>query len=375
MKFVVSSTELLRHLNAISKVISNKNTLPILDNFLFHLSDNKITITASDLETTLISSVIPERMEGEGYIAIPSKILTDTLKEFAEQPLTFQVDLESCAIEILSETGKFSIVGQDGQDYPELPKLQEEQRSIQFGHDVLLHGIEKTIYATADDELRPVMNGIFVEFSNNNVNFVATDAHKLVRYQRKDLVCDFDASFVLPKKPAQLLKGILPKEEFDVTLKFDDYNAVFEMTDYYMVCRLVEGKYPPYNSVIPKNNPNIVTVDRLDFYNTLKRVSVFANQASNLVKLDIRKEEMVVSAQDVDYAISGVERVACNNEGAEIEIGFKSTFLLEILNNINAPEIRLELCDPSRAGLILPSENEFEHENILTLLMPMMVGV
>jgi DNA polymerase-3 subunit beta len=375
MKFVVSSTELLSHLNAISKVISSKNTLPILDNYLFQLEDNRLTITASDLESTLITSLDLDNTEGNGDVAVPAKLLNDTLKEFPEQPLTFQINLENSAIDIYSENGKFSIVGQIGDDFPQLPELKEEAAAtIDVNHDVLLNGIAKTLFATADDELRPVMNGIFIELGNDDLTFVASDAHKLVRYKRRDAKAEIESSFILPKKPAALLKNLLPKEEFDVKLQFDDKNAFFTLSNYKLICRLVEGNYPSYNSVIPTNNPNKMIVDRLQLFNTIKRVSVFANQASNLVKLHIDDNQLVVSAQDVDFSISAVERLKCQYEGDEIEIGFKSTFLLEILANLSSADVKVELSDPTRAGLLLPAEKDFEEEDVLMLLMPMMIN-
>ncbi len=375
MKFVVSSTELLSHLSAISKVISSKSTMPILDNFLFQLSETELTITASDLESTLITSLELDNIEGEGAVAVPAKLITDTLKEFPEQPLTFQIDGESYLVEIYSDNGKFSIMGQNAEDFPEQPQLDEEgASSIDVSHVVLQKGIEKTLFATADDELRPVMNGVYVELTPDFMSFVASDAHKLVRYRRLDAKAEFESSFILPKKPASLLKNLLPKEEFDVKLEFDDKNAFFTLSNYKLICRLVEGNYPTYNSVIPTNNPNKMIIDRLNFFNTVKRVSVFSNQASNLVKLNISDNQLVVSAQDIDFSISAVERINCEYEGEEIEIGFKSTFLQEILTNISTGDVKVEMSDPTRAGLLLPAENE-EDEDMLMLLMPMMINV
>ncbi|MDP2889072.1 MAG: DNA polymerase III subunit beta [Bacteroidota bacterium] len=375
MKFVVSSTELLSHLSAISKVINSKNTLPILDNYLFLLEENLLTVTASDLESTLITSLELDNTNGTGAIAVPAKLMNETLKEFPEQPLTFQIDPETFAIEIFSQNGKFSIVGQNGEDFPQQPILNEDIAStINLNHTVLLNGINKTLFATADDELRPVMNGIFVELSTEDIKFVASDAHKLVRYKRFDAKAEKDASFILPKKPAALLKSLLPKEEFDVKLEFDDKNAFFTLSNFKLICRLVEGNYPSYNSVIPTNNPNQLIIDRVEFYNTVRRVSVFSNQASNLVRLKLTENQLVVSAQDIDFAISAVERLSCQYEGEDMEIGFKSTFLQEILSNLSATDVKMELSDPTRAGLLLPAENEHEEENILMLLMPMMIN-
>ena len=375
MKIVVSSSELLGHLQSISRVISSKNTLPILDNFLFNLSGNDLEITASDLESTLITRMKLENTDGDGTIALPARILLDTLKEFSVQPLTFDINMETMAVVISSENGKFNVVGQNGIDFPALPAIKKEKKfSFAINADVLLSGISKTLFATADDELRPVMGGIFVEASTDKITFVASDAHKLVRYQRTDAQADDNASFILPKKPASLLKNILTKEEGAVTVEFDDKNAFFILGNYKVVCRLVEGNYPNYNSVIPKNNPRKITIDRVEFFNTLRRVSVFSNQASNLVKLQLKGNQVMVSAQDIDFSISAYERIKCQYEGDEIEIGFKSVFLLEILSNIGSQDVMIELADPTRAGLFLPAITENESEDLLMLLMPMMIN-
>jgi len=375
MKFVVSSTELLSHLQAVSRVISAKNTLSILDNFLFKLEDSELEITASDLETTLVTRMSLQNASESGSIAVPARILTDTLKEFPEIPLTFEIDLTNLSIVINSENGKFTIVGQNAGDFPQMPVVKPDKKnSIEISPDVLLNGISKTLFATADDELRPVMNGVFIELSPDDMTFVASDAHKLVRYKRTDSKAEENASFILPKKPAGLLKNVLPKEENNVVMEFDDKNAFFTMTDYRLVCRLVEGNYPAYNSVIPVNNPNKLTIDRTEFLNTLRRVSVYSNQASNLVKLQLTGNQITVSAQDLDFSISAYERLNCQYEGEEMEIGFKSTFLLEILSNLSSNDVLMELSDPTRAGILLPAEVENEGEDILMLLMPMMIN-
>lgn len=375
MKFVVSSTELLSHLSALSRVISSKSTMPILDNFLFQINETGLIITASDLESTMITNIGLDNVEGDGTVAIPAKLIIDTLKEFPEQPLTFQIDAESFNVEIFSDNGKYSIMGQSGEDFPETPQVDEETASVMvLNHVVLKKGIEKTLFATADDELRPVMNGIFVELSPDYMSFVASDAHKLVRYRRMDAKSEFESSFILPKKPAGLLKNLLPREDADIKLEFNDKNAIFTLTGYRLVCRLVEGNYPSYNSVIPTKNPNKMVIDRLNFHNTVKRVSVFSNQASNLIKLDIGENELEVSAQDIDFSISAVERLKCEYEGDVMEIGFKSTFLLEILSNISSSDVQVELSDPTRAGLFLPAEKDDDDEDMLMLLMPMMIN-
>lgn len=375
MKFVVSSMELLGHLQAISRVISSKNTLPILDNFLFSLDDGKLEITASDLESTLITQIPLENTDGTGVIAVPARILSDTLKEFPDIPLTFEINNESLTIVIQSENGKFSIMGQNGAEFPQMPVIKDDQKQqMELEKDLLLSGISKTLFATADDELRPVMNGIFLELSPDDLTFVASDAHKLVRYKRTDASASSASSFILPKKPAALLKNILPREENNIILEFDDRNASFTLTNYKLVCRLVEGNYPSYNSVIPSNNPFKVSIDRLSLYNTLKRVSVFSNQASNLVKLSFKGNLLDISAQDIDFSISANERLSCQYDGDDMEIGFKSTFLIEILANLASDDVILELSDPTRAGILLPSEVSNENEDTLMLLMPMMIN-
>lgn len=374
MKFVVSSSGLLSHLQAISRAIASKSPMPILDNFLFTLEGQKLTITASDTEVTMITTLDLETIEGEGNIAMPSKILLETLKKFPEQPLNFEIDDETMAVDIVTEKGKFSVVGQNGDDFPALPQIDEDKAShLQVSADTLLTGIVKTLFATAEDELRPVMNGILFEFTPDNMTFVASDSHKLVRYQRLDVKTEYEASFILPKKPAGLLKNVLPKEEGDVEVAFDDQNAYFTMQNYRLVCRLVEGNYPSYNAVIPQDNPNKVVVDRVDLFNTLGRVSLFASQASNLVKLHLGTNEMVVSAQDIDFSISAHEKLGCQYEGDEMEIGFKSGFLADILENISSSDIVLELSDPARAGIFVPFDKS-ETEDELMLLMPMMIN-
>lgn len=374
MKFVISSTELLSHLQLIGRVISQKNTLPILENFLFELSGNELKITASDLETTLITYINLENVTDEGKVAVPARILMDILKEFPEQPLTFDVDPETLGIVLNSENGVYNINGQSAEDFPQIPQIKnEEESNYQISSEALLKGISKTIFATAEDELRPVMNGIYVELASENVTFVATDAHKLVRYRRNDVKPEQESSFIFPKKPASLLKNILVKEDSQVDVKFDDKNVEFTLPKYQMISRLTEGNYPSYNSVIPSENPFQLTIDRLNFYNTIKRVSVFSNQASNLIKLSLKGNQLTVSAQDIDFSISGHETLNCQYEGDDMNIGFKSSFLLEILSNLNSSEVMMFLSDPSRAGLFYPASKENEDEDVLMLLMPMMV--
>jgi DNA polymerase-3 subunit beta len=375
MKFVVSSTELLSHLSVVSRVISSKNTLPILDNFLFKLEGNELEITASDLESTLTTRITLENVSDNGSVAIPYKILIDTLKEFSEQPLTFDIDPGSLSIVINSENGQFNIVGQPADDFPAKADIKAEGKTtVKLAADVMLNGITKTIFATADDEMRPVMNGIFIDLNSDGITFVASDSHKLVRYRRKDVQADAESSFILPKKPATLLKNILAKETGSIVVDFDTKNARVTMAGYTLICRLVEGTYPNYSAVIPTNNPNKMIVDRVEIYNALRRVSIYSNAASNLIKLSLTGNQCVVSAQDLDFSVSAYERLKCEYEGEDMEIGFKSAFLVEILANLSASDIVLSMSDPSRAGLLFPNTNENPDEDVLMLLMPMMIG-
>lgn len=375
MKFVVSSTELLSHLSVVSRVISSKNTLPILDNFLFKLEGNDLEITASDLESILTTRITLENVSGDGSVAIPYKILIDTLKEFSEQPLTFDIDPGSLAIVINSENGQFNIVGQPADDFPAKAEIKAEGKTaVKLAAEILLNGITKTIFATADDEMRPVMNGIFIDLNSDGITFVASDSHKLVRYRRKDVQADSESSFILPKKPATLLKGMLAKETGSIMVDFDSKNARVTMANYTLICRLVEGTYPNYSAVIPTNNPNKMIIDRVEVYNALRRVSIYSNAASNLIKLSLTGNQCVVSAQDLDFSVSAYERLKCEYEGEDMEIGFKSAFLVEILANLSSSDIVLSMSDPSRAGLLFPNTNENPDEDVLMLLMPMMIG-
>ncbi len=375
MRFVVSSHDLLHYLQSVGRVISAKNSLPILDDFLFNLEDNVLTIIASDLETTLETQMKIENVSEGGRIALPARILTDTLKEFPEEPLTFEINLDTLSVEILAEQGKYNIVGQRAVEYPQIPGIKEETKtSLEIDSDVLFNGITRTLFATANDDLRPIMNGIYFDVGNEQTTMVASDAHKLVRYIRKGTGADKEGSFILPKKPASLLKNILPKEEHNVIMEFDDKNASFILSDHKLVCRLVEGSYPSYNSVIPQNNPNKLRVDRVSLMNALKRVSVFSSQASNLVRLGIAGNQLTLSAQDIDFSVSASEWLNCQYDGDDMEIGFKSTFLLEILSNLPGDEVVFELADPTRAGIILPAEQESEKDDLLMLIMPMMIG-
>ncbi len=373
MKFVVSCTSLLSHLQTVGRVIASKNSVPILDSFLFELNGNKLTITAADVETRMVTSIEVSGVEGNGIVAIASRNLLDSLKELPEQPITFSINEDTMEIVIFYENGKYNFVGQKGDDYPQPKELKDSAVGLMLPAQLLLSGINRALFATADDELRPVMNGIYFDITTEHITFVASDGHKLVRFKTFEAKGSEKAAFILPKKPATLLKNILSKESQNAIIRFDDNNAYIKLENFEMVCRLVEGRYPNYNAVIPQENPYKVTVDRQLFMNALKRVAVFSNPASSLVKLQLSTNAIVISAQDIDFSTSAEETIACVYDGTAMSIGFKGTYLIDILSNTPSPEVILELADPSRAGLVLPSENADE-EDLLMLLMPMMLN-
>lgn len=375
MKFVVSSSALLALLQNTGKVINAKNTLPILDYFLFDLKGSTLNITASDLETTLVGSIEVESVEREGLIAAPVRRMLDSLKEFSEQPLTIEADESTWEIVVSWATGKLTIPGTSGLSYPVLPSLEQESNNVSIPVENLLMGINKTIFATADDELRPVMNGIFVSLDSGAVTYVATDAHKLVKYT-DTIDSELSASFILPKKPASLLRSLLAKEDGEIAVAFDGKNVQFKLENlcYNLVCRLIEGNYPNYNAVIPANNPNKVSVDRLELLNGIRRVAVCSNQATHLIKLNISSNNINIEAQDIDFSVSAHEKVACSYDAEPISIGFKSTFLVEILGNMDTSEVIIELADSTRAGVMKPVFDEDNGSTTLMLLMPMMIA-
>ena len=372
MKFIVSSTGLFSRLQAISRVINSKNSLPILDCFLLELTDGTLSITASDSETTLSTFIEANEYDTDGRFAVNSKTILEALKEIPEQPLTFEVS-ESMEIVVKYQNGKYSLMGQNADEYPQSDNLGSNAVHVSLGVDVLTNGINRSLFATADDELRPVMNGIYFDITTEDITFVASDGHKLVRNKTYKARGNEKAAFILPKKPATLLKNLFPKEMADVQIGFDDRNAVFTMENYTMTCRLIEGRYPNYNSVIPQNNPHKATIDRAAFMSALKRVSVFSSAASSLIKLHLDMNTIQISGQDIDFSTSAEETLMCQYEGNPMSIGFKSTFLIDILNNIASQDVVLELADPSRAGVIVPVEQN-EEEDLLMLLMPMMLN-
>ena len=372
MKFIVSSNSLLKQLQAISGVLNSNNSLPILDNFLFEIDKNQLKISASDLETTM-NTIIAIESKDTGSIAVPAKLLLDTLKTFADQPLTFNIDDKKLGIEIVSDYGKYKLTGHNGDEFPKLPNI-ESASTLNIDASVLASAINKTIFATGNDELRPVMSGVFCQLSTNDITFVATDAHKLVRYRRTDAKAQGAASFILPKKPLNLLKNTLPSISGNVKIEYNNANAFFSFENTNLICRLIDGKYPNYEAVIPKENPNKLTVDRVSFLSSIKRVSIFSNKTTHQVRLKITGSELSISAEDLDFANEASERLTCQYAGEDMEIGFNSKFIAEMLSNMNSENVNIEMSAPNRAGILLPTEKENAAEDVLMLVMPVMLN-
>ena len=370
MKFIISSQSLLKQLQSIAGVLNSSNTLPILDNFLFEIKDQVLTISCSDLESTITSNVKIDA-KSEGSVAIPAKILIDILKTFPDHPLTFSID-EKMSIEIASDYGKYKLSGYNGEEFPKSPVI-EAPSTVSISSFILQRAIEKTIFASGNDDLRPVMSGIFIQLSEKDITFVATDAHKLVRYKRSDVNSSSSSSFIVPKKPMNLLKSLLSSHDGDVKIDYNESNATFSFGDCILTCRLIDGKYPNYEAVIPNENPNMLTVDKNAFLQSIKRVSIFANKTTHQVRLKINGSELNISAEDIDFSNEANERLTCSYKGETIEIGFNSRFLLEMLSNIDTEHVIFELSAPNRAGLLSPEANE-EGESILMLVMPVMLN-
>ncbi|MBK7027966.1 MAG: DNA polymerase III subunit beta [Bacteroidales bacterium] len=373
MKFIVNSHLLLRKLQSLSGVINSSNTLPILDDFLFELEDSTLKVTATDLETTMVMSMETTMADEPGRITIQAKLLLDFLKYLPDAPLNFTIDDNTLGVEIQSSEGKYKLTGHNADDYPQLPALSETT-SVEISSALLAAGISKSVFATGNDELRPVMGGVFFEFTPDYLTFVATDAHKLVRYRRMDANLGLSASFIVPRKPLNVLKNLLANDDFPVKVDYNVTNASFTFQGVQLYSRLIEGKYPAYEAVIPKDNKNKLVVDRLAFINTVKRLSPFANQSTHQVRLRISGQELLMNAEDIDYSNEGIERLKCTYEGEDMEIGFNSKFLLDMVSNLETEEICFELSGPTRAGIILPVMAESKDENILMLVMPVMLA-
>jgi DNA polymerase-3 subunit beta len=371
MKFIVSSAALLKELQMIGGIINSSNTLPILDNFLFEVNGNTLTLTASDLETTFSTRLTVES-ETNSTIALPARLLLDTLKTFPEQPLTF-VKTEKNTVEISANNGKYAVAYVEGDEFPKAAQLTDPKMT-QIPSGALHTAITSTLFASGNDDLRPVMSGVFFQFSSASLTFVATDAHKLVRYTRTDLKTDETAEFIMPKKPLQLLKGILQGIDEEITIEYNDTNAYFRFGDSNLTCRLIDGKYPNYEAVIPKENPNQMQVNRMSFLNSVRRVSIFSNKTTYQIRLKIAGAELHISAEDFDYSNSAEERLDCDYQGDDIKIGFNSRFLIEMLNGLECDEVKLSMSLPNRAGLLTPLDHTEEGEDITMLVMPVMLN-
>ena len=372
MRFIVSSSALLKQLQTLQGVLASSNTLPILDNFLFEIDAKQLTVTASDLETT-ITAIMAVEAKDKGIVAIPARLLLDTLKAFPEQPLTFTVDPKHFGIEISSDQGKYKMTGHNGSEFPKSPVLDTPSK-FNLPAGTLAMAINKTIFATGNDDLRPVMSGIFFELADDGIRFVATDAHKLVRYTRTDIKAPGTASFIVPKKPLNLLKSSLTGTNSEVTVAYNENNASFTFDNIVVVCRLIDGKYPNYEAVIPKKNPNKLTIDRQTFLNSVRRVAIFSNKTTHQVRMNIAGSQLAVSAEDLDFANEANEKLTCGYEGEDMTIGFNSRFLMDMLNNLNCEHVVMEMSAPNRAGILLPGEGGEHGEDVLMLVMPVMLN-
>ena len=374
MRFTVSSSALSSKLNMLAKVIGSKNSLPILDCFLFQVANGEMSITASDSDNVIKSTLALTDHDGEGEFCVPNRVILDALKELPEQPLHFDVDAagEAVAIKIVYQNGLYNFTGQSAEEYPRTQSMNDACTTVSLPTEMLINNISRSLFATANDELRPVMNGIYFDLTADALAIVASDGHKLVRSKNFTIKSESPSAFNLPKKPASLLKNILSKDGDDAIIKFDDRSAEIQFTDGVMRCRLIDGRYPNYNSVIP-NNPNEVTVDRKGLQSALRRVLPFASESSQLIRFHIESGRFEVSSEDIDFSTSAKEQLSCEYNGSPISIGFKGSSLMEILGNINSDNIIIQLADPSRAGIIVPAEQP-ENEDILMLIMPMLLN-
>jgi DNA polymerase-3 subunit beta len=372
MKFVISSSLLLSHLQTVGRVIGSKNSMPILENILFNIKGNELTLRASDGDNTLETKLTVDNATGSGKFCVPAKTLLDPLKELPEQPLTVEVNDASLEIVIYFLNGKYNFMGVNGDEYPNRRKFEKDAVSFNISAPALLSGVTRTLFAASDEELRKVMTGVFFDIRPDQIVFVATDSHKLVRLRNLSVQSGMTASFILPKKPASLLKGILPKEPTNVAVSFDSSSALFRFDSIELNCRLIEGRFPNYEAVIPSNLPNKLVIDRQMLINVLRRVSVFANPATALVSLRLENNTIVASTQDIDFSTSAVENIACSYDGNPMSIGFSATTLVEVLSFIASAEVLIELADSTRPGILTPVENA-ENEDLLMMLMPMML--
>jgi DNA polymerase III subunit beta len=371
MKFVVSSSVLLKQLSAINGVVSTNPIVPILENFLLSLEGNTLTVTASDLQTVMITEIEVESAE-KGAIAIPAKLLLDTLRGLPEQPITLQVNGETFGTEIISDNGRYKLSGENPIDFPKTPAVNRGQ-AVEFSSSALGAAISNTLFATSTDDLRPAMTGVFVQMGTESATFVATDGHRLVRYRRTDIKSDLDTSMIIQRKALNLLKSCLPSDELPVKAEFTSSNAFFSFGNIRMICRLIDERFPDYENAIPSNNPNTLTINRLEILSSLRRISIYSNRTTHQVRLKMSLNNLVISAEDLDYSNEANERLMCEYNGDDMEIGFNAKFLIEVLGNLSSKTITFELSAPNRAGLIIPVDQE-ENEDILMLVMPVMLN-
>lgn len=371
MKFIVSSSYLLKQLSAINGVITTNPVVPILENFLFEISDGTLTITASDLQTSMITEMEVEAKE-DGSIAIPAKILLETLRNLPEQPVTFSIDEDTYSIEINSDNGRYKLSGENATDFPKIPTVSDGY-AVNMSSGVLAQAINNTIFATSNDELRPAMTGVYVKLDETNTTFVATDSHRLIRYRRVDIAADMAHSMIIPRKALTLLKATLPSENTNVNLEFNASNAFFSFNNIKMICRLIDERYPDYENVIPSDNENTMSINKAALLSSLKRIAIYANKTTHQVRLKITGSELMISAEDLDFSNEANERLSCDHDGEDIEIGFNAKFLIEMLSNLDTEEISLKLNAPNKAGIIFPSEKD-DNEDILMLVMPVMLN-
>lgn len=373
MKFIISSSTLLKQLQSLSGVLGTNNSLPILEDFLFDIAEGEITVYASDLENTMSIRIQAEAKE-PGRVAIPGKLLLETLKSFPDHPLTFTIDPDNFGIEIASGYGKYKLTGHDADEYPRIPEVDDSHK-FQMDASIMYSGINKTIFATGNDDLRPVMSGVFVQIGPENITMVATDSHRLVRYRRTDVKSEEEASFILPKKPLNLLKNLLGYAHGVVEIFLTEKNAAFKFDNVRLICRLIEGKYPNYEAVIPRESPFQLNMQRQDLMNSIRRVAIFSSKSTSQVKLNIQGAELQVSAEDIDFASSATERLTCQYDGEDMEIAFNSRFISEMLSNLDTDRITLNMSAPNRPGILLPDvDTADKDEDLLMLVMPVMLN-
>jgi DNA polymerase-3 subunit beta len=371
MKFIVSSSALLKQLSAISGVITSNPVVPILENFLFEINDGALKVTASDLQTSMITEMDVEARES-GNIAVPARILMDTLKNLPEQPVTFSIDEETYTIEISSDNGRYKLSGENATDFPRTPEVNDPY-GVDVPADTLQNAIANTLFAVSNDELRPAMTGVYIQLRDTNATFVATDGHRLIRYRRVDVAADMDNNIIIPKKALNLLRTTLPSGAIPVTIEFNASNAFFKFNNIKMICRLIDERFPDYENVIPVDNNNKMVINRMELLSSLKRIAIYANKTTHQVRLKITGNQLQISAEDLDFSNEAMERLSCDHDGEDIEIGFNARFLIEMLNNLDSTDVQMNLSKPNRAGLLIPRDKD-ENEDILMLVMPVMLN-